>query len=109
MTTAVFRQKGRRGVGVCEGGGEGEERGGGGITILMVPSQELEQNVSFDTRFQCTEKTSRLCSCQDCTGKSLSAMSKSLIEPSPEATTAWFSCVSAQAMSKRESCVSNLM
>lgn len=74
----------------------------------MVPSHELEQNVSFDTKFQCTEKTSRLCSCQERTGKLSRAMSKSLMEPSPEATIAWFSCVSDQEMSKRESCVSNL-
>lgn len=77
-------------------------------TILMVPSHELEQNVSFDTKFQCTEKTSRLCSCQERTGKLSRPMSKSLMEPSPEATIAWFSCASDQEMSKRESCVSNL-
>jgi len=80
----------------------------GGLTILMVPSHELEQIVSFDTRFQWTEKTSRLCSCQERTGKLSRPMSNSLMEPSPEATMAWFSCASDQEMSKRESCVSNL-
>ena len=34
-------------------------------TTLIVPSQELEQNESFDTRFQCTAKTSLMCSFQD--------------------------------------------
>jgi hypothetical protein len=30
------------------------------------------------------------------------------MDPSPEATTSWFSCDSDQEASKRESCVSNL-
>ena len=41
-------------------------------------------------------------------GNSSMPMSKSLMEPSPVATRTWFSCVSDQARSKRESCVSNL-
>lgn len=36
-----------------------------GFHTLIVPSQELEQNVSLDTRFQCTAKTSLMCSFQD--------------------------------------------
>lgn len=47
-------------------GKEGLLRNGGGVsTIFMVPSHDEEQNVSLDTRFQCTENTSRLCSCHD--------------------------------------------
>lgn len=76
---------------------------------LIVPSHELEQNESLEARFQDTENTSRLCSCQDCTGKSSRPVSKSLIEPSPVATRTWFSCVSDHARSKRESCVSKLL
>ena len=68
-------------------------------TTLIVPSQELEQNVSFDTRFQCTAKTSLICSFQDWMGNSSIPMSKSLTEPSPAATRTWFSCVSDQARS----------
>jgi len=36
-----------------------------GRQILTVPSHELERKDSFETRFQCTEKTSRACSCHD--------------------------------------------
>lgn len=72
-------------------------------TILIVPSHELEQKVSFETRFQWTANTSLLCSCHDCTGNSLMPMSKSLIEPSPAATRIWFSCCSDQARSYNES------
>jgi hypothetical protein len=79
------------------GGLGGRERGGG--TILIQPSQELEQNVSFPTRFQCTAKTSRLCSCHDWTGKSSRPISNSFMEPSPQATTSWFSWVSDQERS----------
>lgn len=74
-------------------------RGGDGHTIFMVPSQELEQKVSLATRFQWTAKTSRLCSCHDCTGNWSRLMSKSLMEPSPAATRHWFSCDSDQARS----------
>lgn len=63
------------------------KRLGGRRTILIQPSQELEQKVSLATRFQCTAKTSRLCSCHDWTGNSSRAISKSLMEPSPAATT----------------------
>lgn len=45
-----------------EAGGVGR---GGFRTTRMVPSQELEQKLSFDTRFQCTANTSRMCSFQD--------------------------------------------
>ena len=38
------------------------------LTIFIHPSQELEQNVSLETRFQCTANTSRLCSCHDWMG-----------------------------------------
>lgn len=78
-----------------------------GDQILIVPSQELEQNVSFATRFQWTAKTSRLCSCHDWMGNSSRPMSKSLMEPSPVATTHWFSCASDQERSYRESFLSN--
>jgi hypothetical protein len=74
----------------------------------MVPSQEEDAKVSFATRFQNTEKTSRLCSCHDWTGNCGTEMSKSLTEPSPHPTATWFSCASDQAVSKRESCVSYL-
>jgi hypothetical protein len=56
-----------------------------GFHILIVPSQLDERNVSFETRFQCTEKTSRACSCHDWTGNCDRVMSKSLTEPSPPA------------------------
>ncbi len=68
-------------------------------TILMVPSHELEQKVSLATRFQCTAKTSRLCSCHDWMGNWSRPMSKSLMEPSPVATAHWFSCDSDQQRS----------
>ncbi len=51
------------GLGLEWGDGGGEA--GGLYTTRTVPSQELEQNVSFETRFQCTEKASRMCSFQD--------------------------------------------
>lgn len=73
---------------------EGEES-----TTFIVPSQELEQNVSLATKFQCTAKTSLLCSFHDWMGNSSRAMSKSFTEPSPAATTTWFSCDSDQARS----------
>lgn len=68
-------------------------------TTFTVPSHELEQKLSLVTRFQCTAKTSLLCSFHDCTGKSSRPMSKSLTEPSPAATRTWFSCVSDQERS----------
>ena len=68
-------------------------------TTLIVPSQELEQNVSLEMRFQCTAKTSLLCSFHDWIGNSLTPISNNLTEPSPAATTTWFSCVSDQARS----------
>ncbi len=40
-------------------------RAKGQRTTFMHPSQELEQNVSFATKFQCTANTSLLCSFQD--------------------------------------------
>lgn len=79
-----------------------------GFQILTVPSQLLERNVSLEMRFQCTEKTSRACSCHDCTGNWERVMSNSFTEPSPPAVRIWFSCASDQAVSKSESCVSNL-
>jgi hypothetical protein len=79
-----------------------------GFQILIVPSQLLDRNVSLETRFQCTAKTSRACSCHDCTGNCDRVMSKSLTEPSPPAVRIWFSCASDQVLSKRESWVSNL-
>lgn len=79
-----------------------------GFQTLIVPSQLEEMKLSFETRFQCTENTSRACSCHDWTGNWLSVMSKSLTEPSPPAVRIWFSCASDQVLSKRESCVSNL-
>lgn len=33
-----------------------------GFQIFIVPSQDEERNVSLETRFQWTEKTSRACS-----------------------------------------------
>lgn len=83
-------------------------RGVGEHTILIVPSHEEDAKVSLATRFQNTEKTSRLCSCHDWTGNCGTEMSKSLTEPSPHPTATWFSCASDQAVSKRESCVSYL-
>jgi hypothetical protein len=79
-----------------------------GFHILIVPSQLEERKVSFETRFQCTEKTSRACSCHDCTGNWERVMSKSLTEPSPPAVRIWFSLASDHVLSKSESCVSNL-
>jgi len=79
-----------------------------GFQILIVPSQDDERNVSFATRFQCTAKTSRACSCHEAMGYVGTLMSKSLTEPSPPAVSSWFSCDSDQVLSKSESCVSNL-
>ena len=84
------------------------EAGRVGFQILIVPSQELERKMSFATRFQCTEKTSRVCSCQDCMGKLSRFMSNSFMLPSPDAVRIWFSCDSDQVVSKSESWVSNL-
>jgi hypothetical protein len=60
---------------------------GGVLTILIVPSHELEANVSLETRFHDTAYTSRLCSFQDCTGNSFTLISNSFTEPSPDPTT----------------------
>lgn len=79
-----------------------------GFQILIVPSQDEERKVSFATRFQCTEKTSRVCSVQDWMGNWERVMSKSFMLPSPPAVRSWFSCDSDQAVSKRESWVSKL-
>ena len=70
-----------------------------GFQILIVPSQELERNVSLATRFQWTENTSRACSCHEAMGKSERVMSKSFMEPSPEAVRSWFSFCSDQVVS----------
>lgn len=75
---------------------------------MTVPSQEDEQNADLSVRFHDTEKTSRVCSAQEATGKSARVVSKSLMEPSPDATASWFSWSSEKATSKRESWVSNL-
>jgi hypothetical protein len=80
-----------------------------GFHIFIVPSQELDRNVSLETRFQWTENTSRACSLHDCIGNWSKEMSKSLMLPSPEPVRIWFSWDSDQAMSYRESCVSNLV
>ena len=77
-------------------------------TILTVPSQELEMKVSFVTGFQAAAKASRLCSWKIMTGNSFAPMSKSLREPSPHATTSWFSLISDQAKSYIASLVSKL-
>jgi hypothetical protein len=79
-----------------------------GFHILIVPSQLDERKVSLETRFQCTEKTSRACSCHDWTGNCDRVMSYSLTEPSPPAVRIWFSFASDHVLSKSESCVSNL-
>lgn len=79
-----------------------------GFQILMQPSQEEERNVSLATRFQCTAKTSRACSCHEAMGYVGTLMSKSFTEPSPQAVRSWFSWDSDQVLSKRESWVSNL-
>jgi hypothetical protein len=39
-----------------------------GFQTLIVPSQLEEMKLSFETRFQWTENTSRACSCHDWTG-----------------------------------------
>lgn len=64
--------------------------------------------MSFETRFQCTLKTSRACSVQDWIGNCATLMSKSFTLPSPPAVRICDSWASDQAVSKRESCVSNL-
>ena len=79
-----------------------------GFQILIVPSHDEERNVSLETRFQCTLKTSRACSAQDWMGNCATLMSKSFTEPSPPAVRICDSCASDQAESKSESCVSNL-
>lgn len=55
------------------------------LTILTVPSHELEINVSFVTGFQETEKVSLLCSWKFMTGNSSTPKSKSFSDPSPPA------------------------
>lgn len=77
-------------------------------TILTVPSHELEMKLSLVTGFQAVAKASRLCSWKIMTGNSLEPMSKSLSDPSPQATTSWFSLISDQAKSYIASFVSNL-
>lgn len=79
-----------------------------GLHIFTQPSHEEERNDSLVMRFQCTEKTSRECSCQDWIGKLFNDMSNSFMEPSPPAVRIWFSCASDQVVSKRASWVSNL-
>jgi hypothetical protein len=79
-----------------------------GFQILTVPSHDDERKVSFETRFQCTLKTSRACSVQDWIGNCATFISKSFTLPSPPAVRICDSCASDQAVSKRESCVSNL-
>jgi hypothetical protein len=79
-----------------------------GFQIFIVPSQELERKVSLETRFQCTEKTSRACSCHDAMGYVGTLMSNSFTEPSPPAVRSCDSCDSDQVVSKSESWVSNL-
>jgi hypothetical protein len=59
--------------------------------------------------FQHTQNVSRLCSWKFMTGKSLAPRSNSLIDPSPHATTNWFSLISDQARSYSASFVSNLL
>lgn len=77
-------------------------------TILTVPSHELEMKVSLVMGFQATAKASRLCSWKIMMGNSFMPMSKSLRDPSPQATTSWFSLISDQARSYIASFVSNL-
>lgn len=78
------------------------------LTIFTVPSHELDMNVSFVIGFHATENVSRLCSWKFMTGKSLTPKSNSLSEPSPHAAINWFSLISDQARSYRQSFVSNL-
>lgn len=78
------------------------------LTILTVPSHELEIKLSLVTGFQAVAKASRLCSWKIMTGNSLMPISKSLSDPSPQATTSWFSLISDQAKSYIASFVSNL-
>lgn len=73
-----------------------------------MPSHELEMKLSLVTGFQAVAKASRLCSWKIMTGNSLKPMSKSLSDPSPQATTSWFSLISDQAKSYIASFVSNL-
>jgi len=74
----------------------------------MLPSQLLEAKVFLSTRFQESEKTSRVCSRHCCTGNSFRVASKSFMLPSPEAVASWLLLDSLKATSKRESCVSYL-
>lgn len=79
------------------------------LTILTVPSHELDANVSLVTGLQATEKASRLCSWKFMTGNSdATPTSYSLTDPSPHATSSWFSLISDQARSYCASLVSNL-
>lgn len=55
------------------------------LTILTVPSHELEINVSFVTGFQETENASLLCSWKFMTGNSSTPRSNSFSDPSPPA------------------------
>lgn len=92
-----------------------------GDQSFTVPSQDDEANTSLDVGDQATEKTSRLCSVNDMTGKeyedrgavppgggggggapgtlAVSPMSNSLIDPSPVATRSCLSFISDHARS----------
>jgi len=74
-----------------------------GLHILTQPSHEEERKDSLETRFQCTENTSRACSFQELIGKLFKVMSKSFILPSPPAVRIWFSWDSDHVVSKRAS------
>lgn len=79
-----------------------------GDQILTFPSHDDEAKMFLSTRFQESEKTSRVCSRHWRIGKSFKVASKSFMEPSPLAAASWFAFDSLKATSKRESCVSNL-
>lgn len=64
--------------------------------------------VSLVPGFQQTEKASLLCSWKFMTGNSFTPRSNSFREPSPHATTVWFSLISDHARSYRASLVSKL-
>lgn len=81
---------------------------GNRLTIFTVPSHELEANVSFVTGLQATENVSRLCSWKFMTGNSGTLVSYSFTEPSPHATSSWFSLISDHARSYWASFVSKL-
>lgn len=74
----------------------------------MVPSHELEAKVSLVMGLHATENVSLLCSWKFIMGKSLTLISYSFIEPSPQATRSWFSLISDQARSYWASFVSKL-